>query len=72
VLSHATALLRSGPEGACQYIQADIRDPRRVLGEAASTLDLGQPAAAAWPASRNPDGWHCMIMQWCAYNCRHV
>jgi hypothetical protein len=45
VLSHANALLKSAPSGACQYIQADLRDPRSILDEAAKTLDFGQPVA---------------------------
>ena len=45
VLSHASALLRSAPEGACQYVQADIRDPGVIVEEAAKTLDFGQPVA---------------------------
>jgi len=45
VLAHARALLTSTPEGACQYIQADLRDPGKILGEAASTLDFSQPVA---------------------------
>ena len=45
VLSHANALLKSAPSGACQYIQADLRDPQSILNEAAKTLDFGQPVA---------------------------
>jgi S-adenosyl methyltransferase len=45
VLSHATALLKSAPGGACQYIHADLRDPGKILAEAAGTLDLSQPVA---------------------------
>ena len=45
VLSHANALLRSTPVGTCQYIQADIREPRKILDEAAQTLDFSQPVA---------------------------
>jgi hypothetical protein len=45
VLSHASALLKSTPGGVCQYIQADLRDPRKILDEAAKTLDFAQPAA---------------------------
>jgi SAM-dependent methyltransferase len=45
VLSHATALLRSTPGGACQYVHADLRNPRKILAEAAKTLDFGQPVA---------------------------
>lgn len=45
VLSHARALLTSAPEGACEYIPADLRDPELILKEAARTLDFSQPAA---------------------------
>jgi len=45
VLVHARALLTSHPEGATDYIDADVRDPDKILREAASTLDLTQPIA---------------------------
>jgi len=45
VLSHAKALLKSTPEGACAYIDADLRDPDTILAGAAETLDFGQPVA---------------------------
>jgi S-adenosyl methyltransferase len=45
VLLHARALLRSTPEGACDYLQADLRDPDEILAQAARTLDFGQPVA---------------------------
>jgi len=45
VLSHAKALLKSTPEGACAYIDADLRDPDKILASAADTLDFGQPVA---------------------------
>ena len=45
VLRHAQALLTSTPQGACDYIQADLRDPEKILAEAAHTLDLGRPVA---------------------------
>jgi O-methyltransferase involved in polyketide biosynthesis len=45
VLSHAKALLKSTPEGACAYIDADLRDPDTILAGAADTLDFGQPVA---------------------------
>ena len=45
VLIHARALLTSSPEGATAYIDADLRDPDKVLQEAARTLDFGQPIA---------------------------
>ena len=34
VLLHARALLRSRPEGATGYIQADLRDPDGILAKA--------------------------------------
>jgi O-methyltransferase involved in polyketide biosynthesis len=45
VLRHAQALLTSTPEGACDYIQADLRNPKAIMAAAASTLDFGQPVA---------------------------
>jgi O-methyltransferase involved in polyketide biosynthesis len=45
VLLHAGALLTSSPSGRCAYLEADVRDPDRVLGEAAATLDLTEPVA---------------------------
>jgi hypothetical protein len=45
VLAHAQALLSSTPEGACAYLDADLRDPDTILARAAETLDFGQPVA---------------------------
>jgi hypothetical protein len=45
VLSHAKALLKSHPQGACAYIDADLRDPDMILARAAETLDFGRPVA---------------------------
>jgi hypothetical protein len=45
VLSHARALLASKPEGACDYIDGDLRNTADILAQAAKTLDLGQPVA---------------------------
>lgn len=45
VLSHAQALLKSGSEGMCAYIDADLRDPEKILAAAGDTLDFGQPVA---------------------------
>lgn len=45
VLVHARALLTSTPEGATNYIEADLRDTATILAEAARTLDLAQPVA---------------------------
>ncbi len=45
VLAHARALLTSRPEGVCEYIDADLRDPGVIIREAAKTLDFAQPVA---------------------------
>ena len=45
VLSHARALLTSKPEGACAYLDADLRDPDKILATAADTLDFSAPVA---------------------------
>jgi hypothetical protein len=43
VLVHARALLTSSPEGATDYVDADMSDAGEVLQEAAKSLDLTQP-----------------------------
>jgi S-adenosyl methyltransferase len=47
VLTHARALLRSTPEGRTAYLQADVREPEKILGapELREVLDLGRPVA---------------------------
>jgi S-adenosyl methyltransferase len=45
VLSHAQALLKSSPEGVCAYIDADLRDPEKILAAARDTLDFARPVA---------------------------
>jgi hypothetical protein len=45
VLAHARALLTSSPEGKTAYLDADLRDPDRIVQQAARTLDLTQPIA---------------------------
>ena len=45
VLAHARALLTSSAAGACDYIDADMRDPGAIHAAAAQTLDLTQPVA---------------------------
>jgi hypothetical protein len=45
VLSHARALLSGSPEGACDYVDADLRDTSAILRAASATLDLSQPVA---------------------------
>jgi hypothetical protein len=43
VLVHAKALLASGPHGATQYVDGDIRDAGPILEAASATLDFSQP-----------------------------
>ncbi|EFC79670.1 protein of unknown function DUF574 [Parafrankia sp. EUN1f] len=47
VLAHARALLTSTPEGKTAYLDADLREPEKILAsvEIAETLDLDQPIA---------------------------
>ena len=45
VLAHARALLASHPEGATDYIDADLRDPKKILDGAGRLLDFGRPVA---------------------------
>jgi len=45
VLAHARALLTSTPEGATDYIHADMHDPAAIIAGAGQTLDFGQPIA---------------------------
>jgi O-methyltransferase involved in polyketide biosynthesis len=45
VLSHARALLVSAPEGACDYVDGDLREPDTILAKAAHTLDFTKPVA---------------------------
>ncbi|MFJ8723019.1 SAM-dependent methyltransferase [Streptomyces sp. NPDC093269] len=45
VLAHARSLLTSAPEGATDYIDADVHDPETVVRGAADTLDLKEPVA---------------------------
>jgi hypothetical protein len=50
VVSHARALLTSSPEGATACIHTDLRDPGKIVAEAAETLDFGQPVAVVLTA----------------------
>lgn len=43
VLVHAKALLTSTPEGATDYIDADVRQPENILEAASKTLDFDRP-----------------------------
>jgi hypothetical protein len=47
VLAHARALLTGTPEGRTAYLDADLRDPDRILDspELRETLDLTRPVA---------------------------
>jgi trans-aconitate methyltransferase len=45
VLCHARALLTSTPQGATDYVDADLRDPGTALAAAANTLDFSRPVA---------------------------
>jgi len=45
VLAHARALLTSSPEGKTAYLDADLRDPAKILTQAAETLDFSRPVA---------------------------
>ncbi|MEU0807904.1 SAM-dependent methyltransferase [Streptomyces sp. NPDC005970] len=52
VLAYAQALLNGTPEGRTTYIQADVREPERILGAAElhETLDLSKPVALSMNA----------------------
>ncbi|MEU2610995.1 SAM-dependent methyltransferase [Micromonospora sp. NPDC007271] len=45
VLAHARALLTSTPEGATAYVDADLREPERILNdpEVRATIDFDRP-----------------------------
>ncbi len=47
VMAHARALMASHPAGATAFIQADLREPAKILADPAlrATLDLGEPVA---------------------------
>jgi hypothetical protein len=47
VLMHARALLTTAPEGATAYLDADLREPDKIIGhpDLLRTLDLSQPVA---------------------------
>jgi O-methyltransferase involved in polyketide biosynthesis len=45
VLTHARALLTSTPQGACGYVDADLREPETIVAQAARTLDFTKPTA---------------------------
>ena len=45
VLAHARALLTGVREGSTAYLDADLREPDKILAGAAGLLDFGQPVA---------------------------
>jgi hypothetical protein len=45
VLQHARVLLTGAAPGTVDYVDADLREPGKILGEAARTLDFGRPVA---------------------------
>ncbi|MGH3171069.1 MAG: SAM-dependent methyltransferase [Trebonia sp.] len=45
VLIHARALMRSAPDGAVGYVDADVRDAGTIVADAGATLDFSQPVA---------------------------
>ena len=45
VLAHARALLKSEGPGKTGYVDADLRDPEKILREAARLLDFSEPVA---------------------------
>jgi S-adenosyl methyltransferase len=45
VLAHARALLTGTREGRCAYIDADVREPEKILNTAAEVLDFTEPVA---------------------------
>ncbi len=42
---HARALLTSTPEGVTNYVEADLREPDKLIQAARQTLDFDQPIA---------------------------
>jgi O-methyltransferase involved in polyketide biosynthesis len=53
VLAHARALLTSKPPAVTAYLDADLREPEKILDVAAGTLDFGQPVAVLMLGSLN-------------------
>jgi S-adenosyl methyltransferase len=45
VLMHSQVLLTSTEDGATGYIDADLRDPEKILNDAARVLDFSRPVA---------------------------
>jgi S-adenosyl methyltransferase len=69
VLAHARALLVSGPSGATDYLDADLRDVAHVLDYARGRLDFGRPVGVMLVAvlhligpEDDPYGIVCQLM----------
>jgi hypothetical protein len=45
VLVHARALLTGTPQGATEYVEADLHEPEKILHAATKTLDFSRPVA---------------------------
>ncbi|MFJ6436757.1 SAM-dependent methyltransferase [Streptomyces sp. NPDC091416] len=63
VLRHAETLLVSAPEGATDYLHADVREPEAILEQAVGLLDFDRPIALSLnalmhflPDDQNPYG----------------
>lgn len=67
VLAHARALLASSPEGATDYLDADLRDTGAIIERAAATLDFSRPVAVILIGILhligNEDGPHAIVRQ---------
>ena len=67
VLAHARALLRSSPQGTTEYLDADLRDPEKILHEASRLLDFTEPVAVMLVAVlhlvSDSDGPHGIVRQ---------
>jgi hypothetical protein len=65
VLAHAEALLHGAPEGMTEYLQADAREPRKILEQAAHVLDFDRPVAVSLIALlhfvADEDGAHHLV-----------
>ena len=67
VLDYARSLLTSSPEGATDYLQADLRNPAEILSGAARTLDFSQPVGLVLMAVlqfiREDEGVHGIVTE---------
>jgi hypothetical protein len=71
VLRHAEALLRSTPEGSTDYLEADVREPEQILGQAQAILDFSEPIALSLVAlthfiSEEDDGVYDLVRSYVA------